>query len=58
MNNKDAHAVFWWLSPENIEARKQLAEHRPELDLWLEKVEALAKARLAEIEAQEVAAEV
>ena len=52
---ESAEAVAFWLSPENSQARKELAARRPELDLWLQKVEALVQQRLAEIEEQEEA---
>ena len=52
---EEAQAVAFWLSPENSQARRELAQRRPELDLWLQKVEALVRQKLAEREAQEEA---
>ena len=36
---KEAEDVGWWLDPANSGARKELAQRRPELELWLGMVE-------------------
>ena len=50
---EEAQAVAFWLDPQNASARKELEQRRPELDLWLQKVEALVRQKLAEREVQE-----
>ena len=52
---EEAQAIAWWLSPENAATRKELAQRRPELELWLQKVEALVQQKLREVEKEEVA---
>ncbi len=44
--------ISWWLDPVNSEARRQLAQHNPELAAWLDKIEALVNERLKQAEAQ------
>ena len=51
-------AISWWLDPDNGQARKELEQRRPELGLWLDRVESMTKAKLAEHEAQEDAMKV
>ena len=53
-----AESVGWWLDPDNGQARKELEQRRPELGLWLDRVESMTKAKLAEHEAQEDAMKV
>jgi len=45
-------AVAWWLDESNVEARKQLTQHNPELAMWLNKIEALVNERLSQTEAE------
>ena len=49
----EAQAVAWWLSDENKEARKELAERRPELAAWLSMVERKDAEKLAQVEKEE-----
>jgi hypothetical protein len=49
---EEAQAISWWLAPENALARKELEQRNPPLGQWLDKVEAMVKAKLAEREAQ------
>jgi hypothetical protein len=44
--NDDVATISWWLSPENAKSREALAEHRPELDQWLSKVQEVVEARM------------
>ncbi len=48
----EVEIVAWWLDPANAEARKQLREHNPELEAWLQMVEQKVNERLAQAEAQ------
>ena len=50
---EQVQAVSWWLDPANSEARKELAERRPELAEWLSMVEARVDAELKRREEQE-----
>jgi hypothetical protein len=50
---ESAASVAWWLSPENSEDRRELAERRPELGQWLQMIERKVSEKLAEIEVQE-----
>ena len=50
---EQAEAISFWIADENASARKELEQRRPELDLWLQKVEALVRQKLAEREVQE-----
>ena len=43
---EEAQSVAWWRDPANSEARKELAERRPELAEWLSMVEARVDAEL------------
>jgi hypothetical protein len=52
---EEAQAVAFWLSPENQGARRELAERRPELGMWLSMVEKRVNEKLAEVEKEEVA---
>lgn len=54
----EVQAVAFWLDEKNSQARKELSQRRPELAAWLSMVEKKVQQRLAEIEAQEVAAKV
>lgn len=47
---EEAQAVAWWLDPANSEARKELADRRPELAAWLSMVERKVNERLAQVE--------
>lgn len=51
-------AISWWLADENKEARRELAERRPELEAWLSMVQKKVQEKLAEIEARDVAVKV
>ncbi len=51
-------ALSFWLDEKNASARKELAQRRPELEAWLDMVQKKVQERMAEIEAQEVAAKV
>ena len=53
-----AESVAFWLDEKNSQARKELAERRPELTAWLSMIEKKVQQKLAEHEAQEVAAKV
>ena len=46
-------AISWWLADENKEARRELAERRPELAAWLSLVEARVNDELKRREEQE-----
>ncbi|MCL4373921.1 hypothetical protein M1367_03535 [Candidatus Marsarchaeota archaeon] len=48
-----AQSVSWWLAPENAQARRELAERRPELEAWLSMVERKVAEKLAQVEKQE-----
>lgn len=50
---EQAEAIAFWLDPENAEARRQLAERRAELGMWLSIVEARVNAELKKREEQE-----
>ena len=52
---EEAQSVSWWLAPENAQARRELAERRPELAAWLSMVEKRVNEKLAEVEKEEVA---
>lgn len=52
---ESAEAVGWWLSAENASARRELAGRRPEIELWLRKVEGLVQQRLAQVEKEQEA---
>lgn len=54
--SEQAAAIAWWIDPQNAEARRQLAERRPELELWLQKVESLVQQRLKEVEKEAIKA--
>ncbi len=58
MTNKisqdEVDVVAWWLDPANSEARKQLAQHNPELAMWLDLVEAKVNERLKQAEGEMV----
>jgi hypothetical protein len=45
MNNDDIGTISWWFLPENVKAREELEEHRPELARWLSKVQEAIEAR-------------
>ena len=45
-----ASAISWWLAPENAQARKELAQRRPELAAWLSIVEKKVNEKLAQVE--------
>ena len=47
---EEAQAVAWWIDPANSEARKELADRRPELAAWLSMVERKVNERLAQVE--------
>ena len=54
---EEAQAVAFWLADENKQARRELADRRPELEAWLQMVERKVAEKLAEVEKeQEVAA--
>ena len=53
-----AESVAFWLDPANAEARKELEQRRPEFGMWLSMVQKKVQEKLAEREAQEVAAKV
>ena len=46
MNNDDIGTISWWFLPENVKAREELEEHRPELARWLSKVQEAIEARM------------
>ena len=53
---EDAQFIAWWLDPANQQIRKELAQHKPELESWLSMVERKVQEKLSEHEAQGVAA--
>ena len=48
--SEQAAAIAWWIDPANSEARKELADRRPELAAWLSMVERKVNERLAQVE--------
>ena len=48
-----AEAVSFWLDPQNKEARRELAQRRPELEAWLSLIERKVNEKLAEVEKEE-----
>ena len=52
---ESAASVGWWLDPANSQARRELADRRPEMGAWLCMVEARAAAELERREEQEEA---
>ena len=51
-SNEAVEAVSFWLSPENVSARRQLQERSPELGAWLDLVEKKVQERLAQAESE------
>ena len=47
---EEAQSVSWWLAPENAQARRELAERKPELEAWLSMVERKVAEKLAQVE--------
>lgn len=47
---ESVEALSFWLSPENVGARKELAERQPELAAWLDMVEKKVEERIKEAE--------
>ena len=50
---EEAQAVSFWLDEKNSQARRELAQRRPELEAWLGMIERKVEEKLAQVEHRE-----
>ncbi len=50
---EEAQSIAWWLDEQNSQTRKELAERRPELELWLEMIEKKVTEMMAKVKKEE-----